>query len=144
MPYAPAAPAAPAASVPTPPLNVPINPAVSSGRRTPFSYLMHEAMRLNLTDIAQKLYVLVGHDENRYLIIEEVVTAAGISEDELATLMGAPRNILSFSNSDNSGIFSNGVPVQHVHGSNFMARSGPARPLVIRTNGENLSIKYFA
>lgn len=135
----PAAPAPPAPP-PIPPLNVPVYPVASNDRRSPFSKLIDEAMRLNLSAVVKKLYVLVGNNRAHTFTLQQVVTATGLSDDEVQLLTSTPSNHL-FGQHDNTTISSNGIPVVHVHNEKYQPFSGPPRPLIIKTNTGTSQIK---
>ena len=135
----PAAPEPPAPP-PVPPLNVPVYPVAPNDRRSPFSKLLDEAMRLNLSAAVKKLYVLVGNNKAHTFTLQQVVTATGLSDDEVQMLTSTPTNHL-FGQHDNTTISSNGIPVVHVHNSRYQPFSGPPRPLMIRTNNGTTQIK---
>ena len=135
----PAAPEPPAPP-PVPPLNVPVYPVASNDRRSPFSKLIDEAMRLNLSAVVKKLYVLVGNNRAHTFTLQQVVTATGLSDDEVQLLTSIPTNHL-FGQHDNTTISSNGIPVVHVHNSKYQPFSGPPRPLMIKTNSGTSQIK---
>ena len=144
-PVAPPPPPAPPV-MPIPPISAPVAPPVR-GEISPLSWLMDEAFRQNRTAIIQKLYPLIGSKRAHALPIVDLVKVAGISEDEFVQLTDLHRagNVLNFPVSDNTGISSNGIPIVHVHGpEQFGPRSGPARPVVIRTNAGTNKIKSFA
>ena len=135
----PAAPEPPAPP-PVPPLNVPVYPVAPNDRRSPFSKLIDEAMRLNLSAVVKKLYVLVGNNRAHTFTLQQVVTATGLSDDEVQMLTSTPTNQL-FGQHDNTTISSNGIPVVHVHNSKYQPFSGPPRPLMIKTNSGTSQIK---
>jgi len=130
----------PPAPPPVPPLNVPVYPVAPNDRRSPFSKLIDEAMRLNLSAVVKKLYVLVGNNRAHTFTLQQVVTATGLSDDEVQMLTSTPTNHL-FGQHDNTTISSNGIPVVHVHNSKYQPFSGPPRPLMIKTNSGTSQIK---
>ena len=139
----PAAPAPPV--MPIPPVSAPTAPPVH-GVVSSLSWLMDEAFRQNRTAIIQKLYPLITSKKAHLLSLPEVVKVAGISEEEFTHLTDLNRagNVLNFPHGDRSGISANGIKVNHVHGpEQFGPRSGPARPLVIRTNAGTTQKKSF-
>lgn len=107
---------------------------------------MDEAFRQNRTAIVQKLYPLITSKRAHSLSLVDLVKVAGLSEDEFVALTDLHRagNVLNFPHGDRSGISSNGIKVNHVHDEQFGPRSGPARPVVIRTNSGTAKIKSFA
>ena len=109
------------------------------------SWLMDEAFRQNRTPIIQKLYPLITSKKAHSLSLAEVVKVAGISEEEFTHLADLNRagNVLNFPHGDRSGISANGIKVNHVHGEQFGPRSGPARPVVVRTNAGIAKIQSF-
>ena len=131
--------------MPIPPVSAPTAPPVQ-GAVSSLSWLMDEAFRQNRTGIIKKLYPLMASKKAHTLPLVDLVKVAGLSEDEFVALTDLHRagNVLNFPVSDNSGISSNGIKVNHVHGEQFGPRSNPARPLVIRTNAGTAKIKSFA
>jgi hypothetical protein len=97
-------------------------------------------MRLNSSTAVKKLYVLVGNNNAHTFTLQQVVTATGLSEEEVQMLTRIPANHL-YGPHDNSTISSNGVPVVHVHNSTYQPFSGPPRPLMIKTNSGTAQIK---
>jgi hypothetical protein len=83
--------------------------------RSPFHVLLGDAMRLNLSSAVRKLYMFVGNKRMHTKTLQEVVTAAGITEDELQVLTSAPTNVLVSGDRNNTSISANGIPVVHVH-----------------------------
>ena len=138
-PEPPAPPAAPPAP-PIPPLNVPVYPVAPNDTRSPFHKLLDEAMRLNSSSAVKKLYGLVGNNNAHTLSLQQVVTATGLSEEEVQMLTRIPENHL-YGSHDNTTVSSNGVPVVHVHNSTYQPFSGPPRPLMIKTNSGTAQIK---
>ena len=139
-PAAPPAPPAEPPAPPIPPLNVPVYPVAPNDPRSPFHKLLDEAMRLNSSTAVKKLYVLVGNNNAHTLTLQQVVTATGLSEEEVQMLTRIPANHL-YGPHDNTTISSNGVPVVHVHNSTYQPFSGPPRPLMIKTNSGTAQIK---
>ena len=137
-------PSAPPAK-PIPPVSAPTAPPVH-GVVSQLSWLMDEAFRQNRTAIVQKLYPLITSKRAHSLSLVDLVKVAGLSEDEFVALTDLHRagNVLNFPHGDRSGISSNGIKVNHVHDEQFGPRSGPARPVVIRTNSGTAKIKSFA
>ena len=131
---------------PIPPVSAPIAPPVH-GVVSPLSWLMNEAFRQNRTAIIQKLYPLIASKRAHTLPLVDLVKVAGLGEDEFVALADLHRagNVLNFPVSDNRGISANDIKVNHVHGpEQFGPRSGPARPVVIKTNSGTAKIKSFA
>ena len=139
-PAAPPAPPAEPPAPPIPPLNVPVYPVAPNDTRSPFHKLLDEAMRLNSSSAVKKLYGLVGNNNAHTLTLQQVVTATGLSEEEVQRLTRIPENHL-YGSHDNTTISSNGVPVVHVHNSTYQPFSGPPRPLMIKTNSGTAQIK---
>ena len=139
-PAPPAAPEPPAPPPPVPPLNVPVYPVAPNDPRSPFHKLLDEAMRLNSSSAVKKLCGLVGNNNAHTLTLQQVVTATGLSEEEVQMLTSISANHL-YGQHDNTTISSNGVPVVHVHNSTYQPFNGPPRPLMIKTNSGTAQIK---
>ena len=139
-PAAPPAPPAEPPAPPIPPLNVPVYPVAPNDTRSPFHKLLDEAMRLNSSSAVKKLYGLVGNNNAHTLTLQQVVTATGLSEEEVQMLTRIPENHL-YGSHDNTTVSSNGVPVVHVHNSTYQPFNGPPRPLMIKTNSGTAQIK---
>lgn len=123
---------------PPPPPPPVVIPAFGMDNQTPppdvpaFERMLNMAMRLSLTEIAQKL-LLMAHRmpegaQLGNLSVQEVATAAGITSEELARLNESPPQA-----GNNTSITSNGAQVKHHHGNDFKYRT-IQRPMTIRTN----------
>ena len=123
-------------------VNVPIRPVPSNDKRSPFTKLLDEAMRLNMTEAVRKLYALIGDNKKHKYTTQQVITLASLTEEEILALANnSAINKFVYPDSDNTTITSNGVSVVHVHGNQFRTRSAPTRPLIIRNNNGAVHIK---
>jgi hypothetical protein len=117
---------------------VPVRPVPPNDHRSPFRRLLDSAMRLGVQSAIGKLYALIGNDGVHTYTYQGVITAAGLTNDELVQLNEDTTSI-ALPSRDNSSIMPNGVAVRHHHGNNFRVRT-IQRPVVVRTNSGTVRV----